>query len=812
MHKIIYPLILAGLLCLPFFAQAQSLKAYQKAAVKAEQRMDYSEALANYEVIINEAGKETTENFYRAAENARLLRVYPVAERYYQQVLSSKEAATIYPLTDYWLGHVKKRMGKYNEAIFHFNNYLAGSGATGGAYSEVAQKEIDDSRWAATRTLEKDPIEIKHLDDKVNSPYTDMAPVLHNDKLYFTSLRENLDSGFGVCESPVTRLYTADKAGGTMAESTLDFNQGGTNVAHTAFGNNGNHLYYTVCDSRNTNKDSTNCQIYYRKMRSDSTWGNAIALPENINMNGYNTTQPSIGIDKNNNQETLYFASNRPDGKGKMDIWYSNINENGDFSDPVNLSALNTMEDEISPFYDSEHQALFFSSEGHQNLGGFDIYRAAMTANGLNDFTHMGYPLNTGSDEIYFSTNSQAGKSYFVSNRPGGMCADTSQYCVCNDIYEVNNPKLEVRVLTFNEITGEPLFGTEVTLSSLKNTDLEAQVKSLADNNLYEDYQVDFSDEYNVVATKEKYTMGKVEFGTPGPFVDTIIEAKVYLRPAVDLEVKTFDKVSGDPLNGVEVRLVEVIEDKLLSTENEAFGHEYDYDINWKKRYMIIGSKDGYTPDTAYVSTEGIPVIPTSFSENLFLCRNISGFNDVVLYFDNDQPEPDNMRTETDINYQTAFQNYINDFRQKKGYYKSKSSRTPAMENFFAQDVQNGFNNLEALAARMLAYFEEVEGDAKIEVTIRGYASLRSNPEYNKALTKRRISSIENYFNAWVAPSGKSLRDFSDRIIVSESPLGDENACRGCYKKSAITDVSAAKDRRVEVINVAITKNPCQVN
>ncbi len=809
MHKVIYPLIAVGLMCVPFFAQSQSLKAYQKAAAKAEQKMDYSKALANYEVIINDAGKETAENFYHAAENARLLRVYPVAERYYQQVLSGEEA-TNYPLTDYWLGHVKKRMGKYNEAIVHFNNYLSGSGASGGTYSESAQKEINDSRWAATRTLEKDPVEIKHLDDNVNSPYTDMAPVLHNDKLYFTSLRENLSNGFGVCESPVTRLYTADKAGGDMAENTLDFNQGGANVAHTTFGKNGNHLYYTICDSKNTNKDSTNCQIFYRKMRSDATWGNAIKLPENINMNGFNTTQPSIGFNKDNNQETLYFASNRPGGKGKMDLWYSTINENGDFSDPVNLSALNTSEDEITPFFDSEYQALFFSSEGHQNLGGFDIYRAPMAVDGFNNFSHMGYPLNTGSDEIYFSTNSQAGKSYFVSNRPGGMCADTSQYCVCNDIYEVNNPPLEVKVLTFNEITGEPLFGTEVTLSSLMNTDLEAQIKSLADNNLYEDYKVDFLDQYKVVATKEKYTTGVVEFGTPGPFMDTIIEAKVYLRPAVDLEVKTFDKVSGEPLNGVEVRLVEMTEDKLLATETEAFGHEYDYDINWKKRYMIIASKSGYSPDTAYVSTEGIPVIPTNLSENLFLCRNISGFNDVVLYFDNDEPEPDNMRTETAIDYRTAYQDYINDYQQKQGYYKSNSLRTPAMDNFFAQDVQGGFNNLEALAAKMLTYFEEVGGDAKIEITIRGFASLRSNPAYNKALTKRRISSIENYFTSWVAPSGKTLRDFKERIIVTESSFGDEKACRGCYKKGAITDVDAARDRRVEIINVTITKNPCK--
>lgn len=798
---------------LPFFGQAQTLKAYQKAATKAEARQDYSEALANYQVIINSAGKETPENFYRAAENARMMRIFPLAETYYQRVLNGDNAAN-YPQTDYWLGHTKKRLGKYDEAITHFQNYLNNAGAAGGEKTDIANKEISDCQWAAMRTLSEDPILMNHLDDKVNSPYTEMAPTLHDNVLYFTSLRENVNdqNGFGVCESPVTKLYSSNAAGGEMAENTLLFNEGGANVAHTSFGDGGKRLYYTVCNSRNTNEDNTNCQIYYREKSGDS-WGEARALPTNINLPGYNNTQPNMGV-MADGTEVLFFASNRPEGQGGMDIWMSECGTGNQFKDPVNLSSLNTGADEITPFFDNKYQALYFSSEGHQNLGGFDVYRSSREGDGFGNMTHMGYPLNSSSDEIYYSTDFEAGKSYFVSNRPGGMCSDTSQYCVCNDIYMVETPNIEVKVLTFNKITNEPLFGTEVTLSADQIAGFDPQIKSLAGNHLYEDFEVSFANEFNILATKEAYTKEEIVLLTPAPLRDTVITVNAYLAPAVDLDVKTFDKLTNEPLQGVEISFVEVTDDNnLLATEMEAFGHEYDFDLNWKKKYMVIGTKAGYSADTAYVVTDGIPVVPTHLSERLFLCKNIEAFNDVVLYFDNDYPNPDSEAITTTVDYKTTYLKYIGDYNDRKGYYKSSGIHTPGMDRFFAEDVKAGYENLEGLARRLLEYFESVPGKATVEVTIKGYASLRSNADYNKKLTKRRIRSVENYFRNWVEPeTGKKLTSFQDRVVVTESPFGDEQACKGCYKKEAIIDVQAAKDRRVEIISVNIIKNPCQAN
>lgn len=785
-------------------AEGQTLKAYQKAAANAEANKNYSAALANYEVIIKEAGKETDYNFYHAAESARMMKIYPLAEEYYQRVLSGTQQAD-YPMTHYWLGFVLQQQGKYEAAKTAYQQYLTGGGASGGEKAEKAEQAIIDCDWAAAIVLDEKPIDIKHLDQNVNTANTEIAPMLKGDELHFSSLRESHADGF--CAFPTTRIYKAKAAN----ESTLldaGFTAVDKHSAHTTFSADGKTMYYTLCDT--PRPDTTHCVIYSRTQKNNGNWGAAQTLPTTINNGKHTATQPNIGVDAESGKELLFFVSDRPGGSGGLDIWCSYKEEDGVFGAAYNVAEINTTGNDITPFFHSELQTLYFSSEGLQNLGGFDIYYAQKEGNGWSSVKHAPYPLNTSYDDIYYVMNTEAKKGHFSSNRPGSICADTSNYCVCNDIYEVRLPVINIIVNTYNEITKEPLNGTNVDLTAPTISDFLTQNRLKEKDHRYQDFEVGFHKSYQLDATKKDYTSSMVSFDTPLPLYDTTIVINHYLRPKVDLDVLTYDKLTGDPLNGVKVELVLMPPVELLASEELASGHEYNYPLKFKNRYMVIGTKTGYSSDTAYVTTDDIPIVPTTLLENLFLCKTLAPFSNVKLYFDNDEPEPDNTRTVTTLSYREAFDAYIKNYDERKGYYKSSKTHTPSMDAFFDEKVRKGYDDLEHLANTIVDYFETAGPSGGILITIKGFASLRSNPKYNRALTSRRISSIRNYFDNWVDDAGvQRLKNYKDRIQITEAPKGDEEACKGCYQKAAITDTKACEDRRVEIIDVIVTKNPC---
>ncbi len=815
-------------------SQAQSLKAYQKAAVKAEENNNYSEALANYQVIINSAGKETADNFYRAAENARQMRVYPLAESYYLKVLNGGEADN-YPTLQFWLGDIKKRLGKYDEAKAHFEQYLSTTGADGDL-SNRANKEIADCVWALDRVQSPDVIQMQSIGTEINTASTEIAPLLRDDVFYFSSLRE--DPTDISCDFAVTRMYMAKANANEAAEFTKitagsamqvdqNFNQGNKHTAHTAFNQDGSRIYYTLCEDLD---DKTKCEIFYRNKQGD-TWGEAVALPEGINHPEYTATQVSVGVSTGVGQtetEILFFASDRPGGKGGMDIWCSLMRADGKWGFPVAVPDVNTPGNDITPFFDTKSQKLYFSSEGmadensvgFDNLGGFDIYKVQKNGNEWGAVEHMGYPLNGGYDDMYYSLNSGKKKAHFTSNRPGGICADTSQYCVCNDIYEVNMPSsINLRVITINELTNEltseELFnvGVELTEKGVANFPKQAPPVD-PEGNLYEKWTVDFGKNYTLIGAREGYGSKTIEFTTPPPVIgDTTITVIIPLRPQLALDVLTFEKSTGDPLNGVTVHFYELPDDKNSKSKlREEFSHEYLYEneVDFGHRYMVIGTKEKYTSDTAYVTSEELKIEPqANLLAKLYLCEiGVTELPNVTLYFDNDIPK----RNKAVPPYNVTYNKYVDDYYNYKagGYYARESVHTPELQSFFNNEVKAGFEKLDLLGKELLNYFEGPSGSGFVEIRIEGNASNLNDKEYNKKLTERRIKSLDEYFNTWVdKETGRSLAKYGSRMKVQRVANGLELA-RKSYTNSKITDVEACRDRNVRIVGINITKSKCE--
>lgn len=206
-----------------------------------------------------------------------------------------------------------------------------------------------------------------------------------------------------------------------------DNNQGAVSITI-----DNNHLYLTICEG-------INCDIYVSD-NVDGQW----TPPRNIggSINGRRSweSQPSISSDG----KMLFFASIRPGNIGfdindtttyTSDIWMSVQDENGNWMPAKNLGPIiNTPGNEKTPFIHSDSKTLYFSSDGHYGLGGYDIYYSKMLPNGKwSEPKNIGYPINTENDEIGFIVSTSGKRAYFASNK----LSDSKGY----DIYTFELPE-----------------------------------------------------------------------------------------------------------------------------------------------------------------------------------------------------------------------------------------------------------------------------------------------------------------------------------------------------------------------------------
>ena len=415
------------------FSAAQSAKAFEKAGDKAFARNDFGAALEYYRNALEINNKKIALS-YKYAEVARLFHAYDFAVEYYLRVLDHEQSSD-FPLTNYWLGMVKKGMGDYASAKQFFQTFLKQKNTTNGIYVESAKNKIQSCDWAL-EVIENqaENLVIQQLNKRVNTPYSEFGPLMKGDTLYYSSLRFNNNQDEHDPPRKISKVLTSIR-GSKGRQMRRKFNEADKNTAHTTFSNDGKRIYYTICDYKENSE--IRCQLYYREKDKRKRWDKAQKLPEDINLKEYTSTHPNIGFDEKSGKEVLYFVSNRPGGEGKLDIWYCTVLKNGKFSKPENLKEINTPENDITPFFHAATKTLFFSSDGYKGLGGYDIFKTKKLDNGWSEAAHTGYPLNSSYNDVYFTLNQDSTLAYFSSNRLGSMYLDENNKSCCNDIYKV---------------------------------------------------------------------------------------------------------------------------------------------------------------------------------------------------------------------------------------------------------------------------------------------------------------------------------------------------------------------------------------
>ncbi len=346
--------------------------------------------------------------------------------------LSTNDAIWQYPQFVFEFGMNLKRIGEYEQAGLAFG-FCYGMMKSDTAY--FARRSLHEiSACKEARELINNPLQTvpENMGKKVNSPFSEggARTDLSGNLFYYSNkfIKKNKKN------KPVyqSRLLKLEPNSSRPKELESSINENGYDLGSVSLNKAGNILYFSKCE--NLENGERICTIWKSKLENKK-WSNSVLLDERINYPGSSTGFPHI-VDSENNHDILFFSSNRSGGFGKWDVWFSEIDSSGNFSDAKNAgSMINTEENEISPATDDSLHIIYFSSDGHKSLGGLDIFYSRKKDSTWTQPVNIGYPINSSADEhSFFRESTEDHVTYLASNRTGSQSYEGSTCCF--DLYK----------------------------------------------------------------------------------------------------------------------------------------------------------------------------------------------------------------------------------------------------------------------------------------------------------------------------------------------------------------------------------------
>ena len=348
---------------------------------------------------------------------------------------------------------------QFDKAIQTYEKYISvmeQSKKTDKVVLAEAMHEIEMCKTGKRIILEPVNMKIETLGNNLNSTYSDYSPVLSADQktIFFTSRRVETTGDLKDEEgnymediymsTKINSVWSPAKSIGAPInterhEATVGISPDGQTI-----------LIY---------KDDDGDGNIYSTTLEGNTWTNPVKLNENINSKYW---EPSAFISADGN--TLYFTSNKPDGFGGRDLYTSKRTPKGDWGKSENMGpSINTMYDEDAPFIHPDGVSLSFSSNGHNTMGGFDIFTSLRSSDGKwSEPVNVGYPINTTDDDIYYVVSPDNRIAYFSSFREGGMGEKDNYTATFIDRKETPLTLMKGNVI---EESGKPAKDIEITVT-----------------------------------------------------------------------------------------------------------------------------------------------------------------------------------------------------------------------------------------------------------------------------------------------------------------------------------------------------------
>ncbi|MEM1121931.1 MAG: carboxypeptidase regulatory-like domain-containing protein, partial [Bacteroidota bacterium] len=335
---------------------------------------------------------------------------------------------------------------KYDEARKWFLKYAESNPEKGMHYASSCQLALDK---------QGSPASYKVMPEAINTPAADFSPTFFKDQVIFASSRIDY-SGSKRARDEVNYPFISrrDQNNFLMRPELLHQRIKAANEGPMSYSKNGRYVAVTrnnfVNGKRQIPSSGVNLNIQIAEALPNGEWENPKYFP--YNASNYSTAYPAFSPDGN----TMYFASNRPDGFGGFDIFVSYL-VRGTWTTPENLGpTVNTQGDEIAPFFDGKD--LYFSSNWHKGMGGMDVFRASKTGGTWDRVYHLDTQVNSSYDDYGFIYDDLKNIGYFVSNRPGGKGNE--------DIYRVTKSSNNLEIVVLDEFSMQPIVGADIDFSS----------------------------------------------------------------------------------------------------------------------------------------------------------------------------------------------------------------------------------------------------------------------------------------------------------------------------------------------------------
>lgn len=393
---------------------------------------EYYDASTKYKKAYSQTpAKERTQRGKVALKMAECYRKI----NYTQKAIAAYNNAIRYKQTDsltyLYLGQQLMKNGNYKEAEKAFQTFLDSMRNDGSTesrnYEQLAKTGIQSAQKAPQWKKEGSAYTVKRerFFDSRRAEYSPMLAGEENDQLFFTSTRNQAkgDELSGITGTKNADIFMSQKddKGKWQRPEVIDSElNSDDDEGACCFSPDGRTMYLTQC---RTDASYPRYATIVTSNRSDASWSKATELTiTHDTLSAY--AHPAVSPDG----EWLYFASNMPGGMGGYDIWRFRLTDKG-LSGVENLGEpINTPGDELFPTF-RPNGDLYFSSNGHEGMGGLDIY---FVEDGK--VQHPGYPLNSQGDDFGMTFEGLLNQGFFSSNRGDGKGWD--------HIYSFYNPEI----------------------------------------------------------------------------------------------------------------------------------------------------------------------------------------------------------------------------------------------------------------------------------------------------------------------------------------------------------------------------------